>query len=91
MHSPHPGKYPKIFHNYDNEVDMSRTLCSEPDAVMREFPILRDGQVFGNGLDPAADRIIIGSMDNNGGPRVWSTCGLITHEGAEGNKFVNCS
>lgn len=58
---------------------------------MHEFPLLRNGEVFGNKMDPAADRVIIGSIDNGDAPKVWSICGLITHEGAEGNKFVNCS
>ncbi|KAB8228890.1 Ribonuclease/ribotoxin [Aspergillus alliaceus] len=84
-------KYPKPFHNYDNEVDMSRTMCAESEAVMHEFPILRNGKVFSKGMDPAADRIIVGSMDNGDGPKIWSICGLITHEGADKNKFVNCS
>lgn len=58
---------------------------------MHEFPILRNGEVFDKGMDPSIDRIIVGSIDNVDAPKVWWVCGLITHDGADGNKFVNCS
>lgn len=69
---------------------MSQTMCTEPEAVIYEWPILRSGEIFASQMEALTDRVMIGTIDNGDYPTVWSICDLITHEGAEGNDFVNC-
>jgi ribonuclease T1 len=47
-----------------------------------EFPILSSHEVYSGGR-PGADRVI---FNDNGG-----LAGLITHQGASGNDFLQCS
>ncbi|PTB37259.1 hypothetical protein M441DRAFT_175802 [Trichoderma asperellum CBS 433.97] len=48
----------------------------------QEFPIIKTGAIY-NGGSPGPDRVVINSA--------CTVAGLITHNGASGNKFVACS
>lgn len=69
---------------------MSRTMCAESEAVMYEFPILRNGEVFSKGMDPSTDRIIVGSIDNGDAPKVWSKNGKVVCNGDTFSSKAEC-
>lgn len=68
------GKYPHQYNDFEG--------FSFPDpAPFYEFPILASEQAYSGG-SPGADRVI---FDSNGNYE-----GVITHQGASGNNFVQC-
>lgn len=70
-----PGRYPHQYNDYEG--------FSFPDpAPFYEFPILASERPYTGGK-PGADRVI---FDSNGNFE-----GVITHQGASGNDFVQCT
>ena len=69
------NKYPHIYHDYEG-FDLSAP------GPWYEFPILASGQEYSGG-SPGADRVIIN--DN------CDLAGVLTHTGASGNNFKECS
>lgn len=84
-------EYPAPFGNKDNEINVARTICAEPDATLREWPILRNGKLFQANKGPGPDRILFGIIRHKNSPPISAVCGLITHTGAPTkNGFVRC-
>ncbi|KAF9790608.1 ribonuclease T1 [Thelephora terrestris] len=71
------GGYPHQYKNYEGFT----FSCSGP--TFYEFPILASGALFNGSTGPGPDRVV---YDNSGG-----FCGCITHTGATGNNFLQCT
>ncbi|KAI0883340.1 ribonuclease-domain-containing protein [Annulohypoxylon maeteangense] len=70
------GKYPHVYNDYEG--------FNFPDSgTYYEFPILSSFKVYTGG-SPGADRVVF--LGSNGNYE-----GSITHTGASGNNFVQCS
>ncbi|CAG7964165.1 unnamed protein product [Penicillium olsonii] len=69
------SSYPHVYHNYEG-FDFSVS------GTYYEFPILKSGSVYSGG-SPGADRVIFSTSNQ--------LAGVITHTGASGNNFVECS
>ncbi|CAG7995322.1 unnamed protein product [Penicillium salamii] len=69
------SSYPHVYHDYEGFV-------FPVSGTYYEFPILKSGSVYSGG-SPGADRVIFNT--NN------QLAGVITHTGASGNNFVECS
>lgn len=69
------GGYPHQYHNYES-------FDFPVSGTYYEFPILKSGSVYSGG-SPGADRVVF--TGNN------DLAGLITHTGASGNNFVECT
>ncbi|KAK5805747.1 hypothetical protein VI817_000005 [Penicillium citrinum] len=90
IRSREDNRYPYRFLNKDkdgnDEVSLpSDSLCAQPGAAKYEWPILRNGNIFGTRGNKRAenDRVIFASYDPPGdSQKVWAFCALITHEGA---------
>jgi ribonuclease T1 len=67
--------YPHVYHNYEG-------FTFPVSGTYYEFPILSGGSVYSGG-SPGADRVIF-NTDNQ-------LAGVITHTGASGNNFVECT
>ena len=69
------SSYPHVYHDYEGFV-------FPVSGTYYEFPILSSGSVYSGG-SPGADRVIFNT--NN------QLAGVITHTGASGNNFVECT
>ena len=69
------NSYPHVYHDYEG-------FAFPVSGTYYEFPILSSGSVYTGG-SPGADRVIFNT--NN------QLAGVITHSGASGNNFVECS
>ncbi|EHK47104.1 hypothetical protein TRIATDRAFT_81505 [Trichoderma atroviride IMI 206040] len=70
------NKYPHTFKNGE------KFKFNGVKGPYQEFPIINTGALYSGGA-PGADRVVITSS--------CQVAGLITHNGAKGNKFVPCS
>ncbi|KAG9248254.1 putative extracellular guanyl-specific ribonuclease RntA [Calycina marina] len=69
------GAYPHTYNNYEG-------FTFAVDGPYQEFPILSSGAIY-SGESPGADRVVI----NTSGKQA----GTITHTGASGNNFLQCT
>ncbi|KAJ5354852.1 hypothetical protein N7541_005896 [Penicillium brevicompactum] len=69
------SSYPHVYHDYEGFV-------FPVSGTYYEFPILKSGSVYSGG-SPGADRVIFTTSNQ--------LAGVITHTGASGNDFVECS
>ncbi|OJJ33308.1 hypothetical protein ASPWEDRAFT_115767, partial [Aspergillus wentii DTO 134E9] len=67
--------YPHEYHDYEG-------FDFPVSGTYYEFPILSSGKVYSGG-SPGADRVVFNSDGE--------LAGLITHNGASGNNFVQCT
>lgn len=69
------GSYPHEYHDYEG-------FDFPVSGTYYEFPILSSGKVYSGG-SPGADRVVFTGDDE--------LAGLITHSGASGNNFKQCT
>ncbi|KAI0884658.1 Ribonuclease/ribotoxin [Annulohypoxylon maeteangense] len=85
------NKYPHQYFNRNNEIKNFSSKCKAP---FYEFPILQNHKTFtGNPDTPGADRVVINvsAKDKKTGYVTITFCGLMTHTGAQGGAFKECS
>ncbi|CUA74166.1 hypothetical protein RSOLAG22IIIB_10998 [Rhizoctonia solani] len=78
------NRYPHVYRNRPENFQF-QAGCNAP---YYEFPLMSNGRVY-NGGDPKADRVVIGSWVS--GTANAKLCGGVTHRGATGNGFKQCS
>ena len=93
-------RYPYRFLNKDkdgnDEVDLpGDSLCAQDGADKYEWPILRNGNIFGSQGNKRSgeDRVIFATYDPPGdAQQVEAFCALVTHEGASRpGGFTECT
>jgi hypothetical protein len=79
-----PNKYPHHFTTSHSQLKFHEPACRKNEELY-VFPITR-GEYTGGPTTDITDRVVFKANERDG---VY--CGLITHTGAAGNDFVNCS
>ncbi|KAF8603097.1 Ribonuclease/ribotoxin [Ceratobasidium sp. AG-I] len=74
------NKYPHVLDNREGF-----TYPSGCTVTRYEFPVFKNSIYTGG--DPSVDRVIIGHVS---GSSAYS-CGVLTHQGASGNNFLQCT
>jgi hypothetical protein len=78
-------------HKFDNNENLALPECPGVPGPYREFPIRADGTTFVDGTDPKTDRIVYKTQPGDGlVPSGFKFCGVITHLGAQNNRFLDC-